>query len=88
MGVIKQGPIQLAQLWSLEHQKIIKVMLPIITHIQVFTIQMLPIITASLHKAVQLQETGRAYKSTSAKEMIISRNFTFESIITKISQKK
>ena len=30
---------------------------------------MLPIITSSLHKAVQLQETGRTYKSTSAKEM-------------------
>ncbi|CAD6270392.1 unnamed protein product [Miscanthus lutarioriparius] len=26
-------------------------------------------ITSSLHKAVQLQETGRTYKSTSAKEM-------------------
>ena len=29
----------------------------------------MPIITSSLHKAVQLQETGRTYKSTSANEM-------------------
>jgi hypothetical protein len=56
--------------------KAVAIAYKLLTHTQVFTIQMLPIITASLHRAIQLQA------------VTISRNFTFESIITKISEKE